>query len=589
MDQIVVFATLGLAMVLFAWGKVRHDVVAVICLLILVFSGVLPAEKAFSGFSHPAVISVAMILIVSKGLQNSGLIDSIGRRVLKLGNNITLQIAVLCGIVCVASAFMNNVGALAIIMPVAIHVANKSGYSPSYLLMPIAFASLLGGMTTLIGTPPNIIASSFRQEVLGAPYQMFDFAPAGVGVALAGLLFIVFAGWRLLPQRVSGKSPGERFQINDYITEVVIPEDSKLNGVLLGQIKNITQTDIQVLSMVRDKRFVYAPGAGVVLLSGDILSIEANAENLKTFLETSKTKLVGKNVPASEALGSENISSVEAVVMDNALLINQTAASLRLRTRFGVNLLAISRRDMQIRDRLDRVELLPGDVLLLQGDAVQIHDRLSDMGCLPLADRELTLGHAQKVVPALLILGGAVALVISGLAQVQVAFTLAALAMVLTKTLPLREIYTSIEWPVIVLLGALLPVGGALESTGGADLIAGQLLEASKQLPSWVILGIVLVVTMTISDVVNNAATVVVMAPVAIGVAQRLQVSPDPFIMAVTIGASCAFLTPIGHQSNTLVMGPGGYKFSDYWRMGLPLEIIITIVGVPLILFFWPL
>jgi len=588
MDQIIVFVTLGLAMVLFAWGKVRHDVVAVICLLILVFSGVLPAEKAFSGFSHPAVISVAMILIVSKGLQNSGLIDSIGRRVLKLGNNITLQIAVLCGIVCVASAFMNNVGALAIIMPVAIHVANKSGYSPSYLLMPIAFASLLGGMTTLIGTPPNIIASSFRQEILGAPYQMFDFAPAGVGVALAGLFFIVFAGWRLLPQRVSGKSPSERFRINDYITEVVIPEDSKLNGVLLEQIKNITQTDIQVLSMVRDKRFVYAPGAGVVLLSGDILSIEANAENLKTFLETSKTSLVGKNVHPSEAIGSENISSVEAVVMDNAPLVNQTAAGLRLRTRFGVNLLAISRRDMQIRDRLDRVELLPGDVLLLQGDAVKIHDRLSDMGCLPLADRELTLGHSPKVVPALLILGGAVALVISGLAQVQVAFTLAALAMVLTKTLPLREIYTSIEWPVIVLLGALLPVGGALETTGGADLIAGQLLNASKQLPSWLILGIVLVVTMTISDVVNNAATVVIMAPVAIGVAQRLQVSPDPFIMAVTIGASCAFLTPIGHQSNTLVMGPGGYKFSDYWRMGLPLEIIITIVGVPLILFFWP-
>lgn len=589
MDQIIVFATLGLALVLFAWGKLRHDIVSIICLLILVLAGIVPAAESFAGFAHPAVITVAMILVVSKGLQNSGLIDSIGHQVLRLGNNVTLQIAALCGIVCIASAFMNNVGALAILMPVAIHIAGKSGYSPSIVLMPIAFASLLGGMTTLIGTPPNIIVSTFRAETMGAPFGMFDFSPVGAGVAIVGLAFITFIGWRLIPKRVSEKGEKERFRIEDYITEVYITEESKLNGLQLSEIKTATKTDIQVLSIVRDKRLLYAPAAATVLLADDILSIESDADTLKTFLTVSKTTLVGKEALSAKAAGAENIASVEAVIMANSPILRQTASGMRMRTRYGVNLLAISRQDQRIRKRLDKVEFMAGDVLLLQGDSVEIYDRLSDMGCLPLADRGFTLGQPKKVILALAIFSLALALIISGLVQVQVAFTIAAVLMVLSKMIPLREIYTSIDWPVIVLLGALLPVGAALESTGGAELIAGQILHLAPRLPLWGMLAVVLIVTMTLSDVINNAATVVLMAPISLNVAKGLGVSPDPFLIAVAVGASCAFLTPIGHQSNTLVMGPGGYKFTDYWRMGLPLEILIVLIGVPLIMFFWPL
>ncbi len=588
MEKIIVFATLGLALVLFAWGRIRHDITSIICLLVLVFTGVVPASEAFMGFAHPAVITVAMILIVSNGLQHSGLVDRVGHWVLRMGNNTTLQVAALCSIVCVASAFMNNVGALAIIMPVAIHVAHKSGYSPSYILMPIAAASLLGGMTTLIGTPPNIIASTFRANETGTPFGMFDFTPVGAGVALAGLLFISLAGWRLLPRRSSLKGDKERFHIEDYITEVYVGEGSKLDGIPLTEIKKATRSDITVLSIVRNNRLVYAPNAHTLLTAGDILSVEADTKNLKNFLENSKAELVGKDGGGESASGSENIAGVEAVVGANAPILNQTAAGLRMRTRYGVNLLAISRQGRQILKRLDRVEFMVGDVLLLQGDPVKIYDRLGDMGCLPLADRGVAFGRPRRVVPALLIFGLAIALIISGLLEVQIAFTVAALLMVLSGIMPLRELYASIDWPVVVLLGALLPVGAALESSGAAALIAEQILRMGPHIPVWGMVAVVLVVTMTLSDVINNAATVVIMAPVSIGVAKGLGLSSDPFLMAVTVGASCAFLTPIGHQSNTLVMGPGGYKFADYWRMGLPLEIIIMLVGVPLILFFWP-
>ncbi|MBX2890052.1 MAG: SLC13 family permease [Saprospiraceae bacterium] len=589
MAQTIVFSTLVLALILFAWGKIRHDIVAIICLLVLVFTQVVPANEAFMGFAHPAVITVAVILIVSNGLQKSGLVDVIGHWVMKLGDSLVLQIAVLSTIVCVASAFMNNVGALAVLMPVAIHIANKSKHSPSYILMPIAFASLLGGMTTLIGTPPNIIVAAFREEALGTPFQMFDFAYVGVGLSVAGLAFISIIGWRLLPERGSKEQDKGQFNIEDYITEIEITEESKLNRHSLSEIGGLTECDVQVLRIVRDNHLIHAPDMSMVLRPGDIVTIEADSEELKTFVEKSKGRLVGKGESSDdETIGGEHITTVEVVVMANAPIFNQTAAGLRMRSRYGVNLLAISRQGSRIRRRLDHVIFRAGDVLLLQGDANKIHDTLNDMGCLPLADRGYIIEKPQKIVLALSIFALALFLIITNVTQVQIAFTLAALLMVLTKVISVREIYTSVDWPVVVLLGALLPVGTALETTGGSNLIAAQILRLGDQIPVWGMIAVLLMVTMFLSDIINNAATVVLMAPVSVSVANGLGASVDPFLMTVALGASCAFLTPIGHQSNTLVMGPGGYKFTDYWRMGLPLEILILLFGVPLILHFWP-
>ncbi|MBE0660971.1 MAG: SLC13 family permease [Bacteroidales bacterium] len=589
MDHHIVFGTLALVLVLFVWGRIRHDLVAMIALSLLTVAGIINPENAFNGFGHPAVITVAAVLVIGKALEYSGAVDLLGNRVMKLGNNVLLQIVSLSLLVAVASAFMNNVGELAIVMPVAIQMARKSGYPPSYILMPIAFASLLGGMTTLIGTPPNIIIASFRGDEVGEPFGMFAFSPVGIVLVITGIAFISLIGWRLIPLRAAAKTEKDLFDIDDYITEVEVNKESKIKGKSISELATITKADVQILGLVRNKKRIHAPDPEEKFKLKDIIIIETDADGLKSFIEDSGATLVGGKKFRKDAEGSNKIAITEAVVMSDSSLFGNTAASLRMRSRYGINLLAVARREQKIHRRLDHVIFQTGDVLLLQGREHMLYDTITSIGCLPLARRGLRLGYKTKIPLALGIFAAAIALVVAGLFPVQLAFTIAAMAMILTRILPLKELYESIDWPVIILLGAMIPIGTALETSGGAERIAHLVLDLKNNIPPWALLAIVLVVTITLSDIINNAATVVLMAPVAIGVAKGLGFSVDPFLMAVAVGSSCAFLTPIGHQSNTLVMGPGGYKFSDYWRMGLPLEIIIVAISVPLIMWVWPL
>ena len=589
MEQNLVFGTLLLVLALFAWGRIRHDGVALIALFILVIAGIIPAEESFKGFGHPAVITVAAVLVIGKGLELSGLIDLLGKWVMKVGKGLLTQIITLSLLVAVASAFMNNVGALAIMMPVAITLARKSGNPPSYILMPIAFASLLGGMTTLIGTPPNIIIATLRGDELGTSFSMFDFSPVGAGLAIAGILFTSLIGWRLLPKRAAQKSASELFDVDEYITEVKVGRDAKAKGKTIHELQEISDTDVQILGMVRKGKRIHAPGPEEVLKVSDVIILEADAENLKEFLNDTGLKLVGDKKFRKDAEGSKNILIAEGILTPDSPIIGQTAAKLQMRSRFGVNLLAVARKDQKIRRRLDQVVFKTGDVLLLQGREHTVDNAMTSLGCLPLAHRGLRLGYKQKIPLALGIFAVSIVMVVTGLLAVQVAFAMAAVAMVLARVLPLKDVYDHIDWPVIILLGAMIPVGTALETTGGAETIASRILHFADVIPPWAILTIILVVTMFLSDIINNAATVVLMAPIAISVASGMGFSVDPFLMAVAVGGSCAFLTPIGHQSNTLVMGPGGYKFTDYWRMGLPLEVIIVVVGVPLIMLVWPM
>lgn len=588
MDQTIVFGTLLLVLILFAWGKIRHDFVALIALFIVIVAGITDSSTAFEGFGHPAVITVAAVLIIGKALEFSGLIDLLGKWVMKIGDKLLLQIAAMSLLVAIASAFMNNVGALAIMMPIAIHMARKSGHPPSYILMPIAFASLLGGMTTLIGTPPNIIIATFREEEFGEAFGMFDFSPVGLFLTVGGLVFISFLGWRLLPKRFSAKDGAALFDIDDYITEAEVLSDSKVKGKTIGELAKASDADVQILGMVRNKVRIHAPNVDEVLKTKDILILETEANDLKTFIADTGLKLSGGKKFRKDAKGSENIAITEAIVMPGSPLLGQTAAKLRMRSRYGINLLAVSRMEQKIHRRLDHVIFRQGDVLLLQGREHTISDTISAIGCLPLARRGLQIGYKTKIPLALGIFITSVILVVSGILPVQAAFPMAAVAMVLAGILPVKEVYKSVDWPVIVLLGAMIPVGKALETTGGAQSIASAIMMLEGNIPHWAMLTIVLVVTMFLSDIINNAATVVLMAPIAISIANGLGLSADPFLMAVAVGGSCAFLTPIGHQSNTLIMGPGGYKFTDYWRMGLPLEIIIVAVGVPAIMMIWP-
>jgi di/tricarboxylate transporter len=588
LEQGIAFAVLGAALVLFVWGRWRYDIVAVAALLAVTLTGLVPAAEAFNGFAHPAVITVVAVLIISRGLLNAGLIDVVVKAISPLRGRENLQLAAQCLIIAVLSAFMNNVGALALMLPVALRSAYRDGYPPGKTLMPLAFASLLGGLTTLIGTPPNIIIATFRAQHAGEPFGMFDFTPVGVAVALAGLAFLVLLGWRLIPLHRNKGPAGPAFVIDNYISEVRLPEEAKAVGITIAELEGLVDEDVFVVGLIRDGTRRLVPAARLRLRSGDVLLLRGDTVALKAVIDAGGLVLVGDRDFGREDLRSEDVDLYEAVISPSSVLVGHSLKDVRLRTVYGVNLLAVARQGHAIEERLDEVIFHAGDVILLQGPRKEMPDIFPRLGCLPLAERAIGMDRRRRLTLGGGLFAAGIALVALGVLPVQVAFIAVAALYVLTGIIRVTEIYTAIDWPVIVLLGAMFPVGGALDATGATALIAEGVLALSSGLGvAWVLL-IVLVATMFISDVINNNATAVLMAPIALVVAERLGVSADPFLMAVAVGSSCAFLTPIGHQANTLVMEPGGYRFGDYWRVGLPLEIVIVAIALPAILFFWP-
>ncbi|MDJ0942542.1 MAG: SLC13 family permease [Kiloniellales bacterium] len=590
-EQTAIFLILASTLGLFIWGRIRYDVVAVMALLATVVTGLVSAEGAFAGFGHPAVVTVAAVLILSRALQRSTLTELAARLLRPTTGTPTLHVLALTGLAAICSAFMNNVGALALLLPVAIMSANASGRPVSGLLMPLSFASLLGGLITLIGTPPNIIIASFREEAGGSAFTMFDFAPVGLGVAATGLLFISLLGWRLLPKERSGKvEPSIDFHIEDYLTQVRLPEESPYVGRRLIELENLAQNNLAALALIRRGDRMLAPSGYLRLQAGDMIELETDAATLKRVVEEAALELVGAAEYGAESFRSERVGLVEAVVTPGSRMEGLTARHLRLHTAFGLNLLGVARQGLALTERLGGVRFQAGDVLLLQGESEGIPAALTTLGCLPLAQRELpTQRAAAASILAPGIFGLAILLTVLGLLPLQISFVAAVAALVLLREISLQDLYEGIDWSVIILLGAMIPVGVALDSTGGTMLIAEPIIRLSDNLPVWALLALLMVLTMLLSDVINNAATAVLMAPIGITIAQGLGVSIDPFLMAVAVGASSTFLTPIGHQSNLLVMGPGGYRFGDYWRLGLPLDILIVAVAVPLILQVWPL
>lgn len=591
-DQALVFAVLGGAMVLFVWGRWRYDVVALFALLIVAVAGVVPAEQAFAGFGHAAVVTVAAVLVVSRGLERAGVVDALARALARAGTSPTAQVATLTLVVAVCSGFMNNVGALALLMPVAIWMSRQAGRSPSLLLMPLAFGSLLGGTMTLIGTPPNIIIAAFRQEATGSAFGMFDFLPVGGGITLAGLVFIALLGWRLTARRDDASSPQHLFEVGGYMAEVRVPPASQYSERTLHDLLAAVEkeADVVVLGHARGEKWTPAPSTFHVLRPGDVLTLKADADSLRALLEVGGLELTANGAVHPEDLAHppEELQLMEAVVAPSSPLVGRTTSSLDLRERFGVNVLGVARQGHQLRRRLGQLQLEVGDILLLQGGEAGLRPALASLGLLPLEARGVTLTRRRRIATALTIFGAALALVGAGVLSPALALTAAAGAMVLLRLLSLADAYDSIDWGVVVLLGAMIPIGQALESTGGAASIAHHLLELGRGSSPAVTLSLLMGATMLLTNLINNAAAAVLMGPIAISVAHGSSSSVDPFLMGVAVGASCAFLTPIGHQSNTLVMAPGGYRFGDYWRMGLPLSLLVMALGVPLILWAWP-
>lgn len=575
---------------LFIWGRWRYDVVALVALAIAVTVGAVPFDDIYSGLANPAVITVACVMIISQAITHSGILAPLINKLSRFAHRPVLSMSILIAVTAVLSAFMNNVGALALMMPIAIQTAIDHDYSPSMILMPLAFAAGLGGLTTMIGTPPNLLIATYRGQLTGHPFTMFDFSHVGILTALAGVVFIALVGWRLIPgNRKAPRLPEDIFQIQDYITEIYIPENSPVAGMTIAELEKKVQSEFEIMGLIRNKRKRIVFGSDQTLQAKDLLIVEASAKELQKLLDAGKLELAADKKISTETLRDDNIALLEAVVPQASRIEGRSSRSMQLRSRFQINLLAIARQGQAIKQRLSQVSLRGGDVVLLQGPSDTLRANSQRMGFLPLVERGVAVGKRQRTWLPVSLFFIAILLAAFQLLPVQVAFSGAILAMLVLNAIPVRTLYESVEWPIIILLAAMIPIGSALQSTGGTALIAHYFIILSGHVSPIIILGLLLVVTMTVSDFMNNAATTVVMAPIGISIAQALKLNIDPFLMAVAIGASCSFLTPVGHQNNTLVLGPGGYRFSDYVRVGLPLEVIVLITSLPLILWIWPL
>ena len=587
-DQVLLFSLLFFVFVFLIWGRWRYDLVAFVALLVALLTGLVPREQAFSGFGHPATVIIALVLVVSRGLSNSGVIELLARFFVDASRRLAAHISIMSGLAAALSAVMNNVAALALLMPLDLQAAKKSGRSASLSLMPLSFASILGGMITLIGTPPNIVVAEFRGDSLGAAYRMFDFAPVGVACAAVGVAYVALVGWRLLPgDRQAKDAAAELFDLADYVVEVKVREGSGIVGKRVRDLDELAEkSDVEIIGLTRRGRRQPGLARNAEVRAGDVIVIEASPDSVEEALGNMGLEYVGKG---EGVLKDEDLRLQEAVVQESSRLNGRSAMSLKLLYRYRVSLVGVSRQGKRFQDNVRRLELRAGDVLLLLGPEERLNDVTGRLALLPLADRGQRVIQRNKVWLAVGLFVGAIVAASVGLVYLPIALGCVAAAYVFFNVVPARDVYNSIEWPVIVLLGSMIPIGSALQETGGTALIAQGIVDLSAGFSPAVVLLLLVVVTMTLSDVMNNTATAVIAAPIAIEIARRLDVSPDPFLMGVAVAASCAFLTPIGHKNNTLIMGPGGYKFGDYWRMGLPLEILIIAVSVPTILVVWPL
>ena len=589
-DQAIAFAIVFVMMAAFVWGRLRYDLVALLALLISVAFGIVPPEEAFTGFSDDIVIIIAAALILSAAVARSGMVEVVLRRAGPYLTSTRMMVIVLVGAVTLLSAFVKNIGALAMLMPVAFQIARRNDTSPSYLLMPMAFGSLLGGLITLIGTSPNVIVSRMREDLVGEPFRMFDFTPVGVVIASVGVLFLAF-GFRLLPgSRKGTASLDAAFNLKGYTTEAILPEDSPTVGMKVADLEALSEGDVHVRAIVRERFRRYTPTPAWTLHTDDLLLLEGEPAALERLVGAAKLRLVGGEDVGDEAAAEpDNIGVIEAVVSGDSPLVDRTPPQMRLSERFQTRLLAVSRSGERVAHRLRALKFRAGDVIVLQGDLNHMPEVLAELRCLPLAERDIRLGGGRHGYIPAVVLAVTMFLLAFQLVPVALAFFAASIVLILFRTITMKEAYDVIDWPILILIGALIPVSEAMRTTGATEIISAWLSSLATGMSGYGALALIMVAAMAVTPFLNNAATVLVMAPIAAGLAAQLGYRPDAFLMAVAVGAACDFLTPIGHQCNTLVMGPGGYRFGDYWRLGLPLSVIVVIVGTAMIAWVWPL
>ncbi|HTH97717.1 MAG TPA: SLC13 family permease [Stellaceae bacterium] len=579
---VIVLAMLGM----FIWGRVRYDLVGALTLVIAALCGVVPMNHAFSGFSNSVIITIGAVQVLSRAIAISGVIEAGARWMMRPLPRAWQQIGLLTGGVTALSAFMKNIGALGILVPVAIRSAKNIGRSPSLYLMPLAFGSLIGGTITLIGTSPNLLISAVRQQVVGHRFTMFDFAPVGLPLSILAVIYLMSC-FRLIPIRRDSSGPEGPFKLDDYISEARLTSRSRLVGSSIAEFEAAANQEVSVVGIIRDNGLRYIPGSNWQLFADDILVLRADPTTLDSFVKRNNIELIGSEELKRDPAQSGEVVAVEAVITGESPLVGSSAEIIRLRQHYQLNLLSLRRGGTEISQSLAKESLCAGDVLVLQGWESGMARNLADLSLLPLADRELALGQSKPRFLAIGILVAATVAITAGAVPVEVGFFAAAALCVLFRLVSAKEAYNAIDWPIIIMLACLIPVGESLQHTGGSATIAHALTGIAGQVPPVVALGLIMVVSMLVTPLMHHAAAVIVLGPVAADIAHNLHLPVDPFLMAVALGCSSDFLTPIGHQNNLLVMEPGGYGFRDYWRLGLPLSIIILVVGTPLIWWVW--
>lgn len=606
-DQTLLFALFAAILGLLVWGRFRHDLIAAGGLMVAVVLGLVPQDQAFSGFSNPAVIIVALVLVASRAFENSGALGLISQLAIRENRPVPVHVGIFGGLAAALSAVINNVAALALLMPMDIAAARKAGRPSSITLMPLAFATILGGMVTLIGTPPNIIASTIREEHLGAPYGMFDFTPVGLVVAIAGVLFVATIGWRLVPSRKDRAA--ELVSQSDFEAELLVGEDSAAVGKFIDEFDDdARKADVLLRGIVRKgKRRSRRRGP---IAATDMLVVQGSTEAIAAFIKSTglqeapseekngdvAAQQKGNGEPGDDEESPDESSRVseapeivEAVVRADSPLVGRSAASFDLRQTFGIALLGIARAGAISREEVRRRTIIAGDVLLLTGRGATSHATLKSFGLIAVDRVSVAPFRPRQAALVAGLFAAAILVATLGWLSFTVAIAIAVAAYGALGIVPARDFYAHVEWPVVVMLACLLPIGEAFDQVGGTALVADSIVQMTAGGAPVIALVALMVATMMLSDVLNNVATMVITGPIAVDLAQRLSTNPDTFLMGVAIAASCAFLTPIGHKNNTLIMGPGGFRFSDYWRMGLPLEAVVLVVAVPTLMLVWPL
>lgn len=585
-----IWLTLGLllvALLLFITEWIRYDLVALLVLVALNVSGILTLEESFSGFSNPAVITVAAVLVMSRAVQKAGVLQVAGAKMIQWGRTpgrLTFLIMLTVGSI---SGFINDIGAAALFLPLVVMVSRRMEVPPSKLLIPLSFGCLLGGTLTLIGTPPNILITLIMTEQGIEPFNMFEFTPIGIIVLLTGVLYMTLLGRRLLPVRRGEQSLMDRFKIRDYLTEVEVRPKSPLAGRHLYEIELGKEADFTILGIIREERTMLTPLPQERIEEGDLLLVETSPEDLGRLSRQARLEIVPDVKLRETDISSEEIEVVEAAVMPDSPLVGRTLRQINFRRRYELTVMAISRQGRRVERRLADVRVQEGDVLLIQGDRQKIDTTLPEIGCLPLADREISLEPGAHPFRVLGIFLGAVLLASTGALHVSMAFTLGAFLMVLTRCIAPREFYQAIEWPILILIAGMIPLGTAMMKTGAATWVAGSLIGLIGNSNPYLILGALYLLIAALTTVLNNPTVAVVMAPIAIDLALNLGLSARPFLMLTAVGASCAFLSPVSHKANVLVWGPGGYKFTDYTRVGLPLTLLVGLICVLVIPLIW--